>query len=315
MPRLPPARLLARSGGMSCVSLTTDYGLLDGFVAACHGVLLRLAPGVPIVDVTHLVPRGDVRRGAAVLASTVRHLPRGVHVAVVDPGVGTSRRALAARTPGGFVVGPDNGLLVPAAEALGGLLAAVDLTMPEGIPATFHGRDVFAPAAAALATGRPLDALGERIDPASVVRLPEPFARVLRGPAGSRLEADVLTVDGFGNVALAAAAELLTQAGLRPGDRVRLTAERARPSGDRVPPTGGQIRPSGERRAVGEPELVPGPAGPVELAVGVTFGSVEPGELVLYLDSGGLVAVARRDGDAARSLRLVPGDRVIITPA
>ncbi|MCK9902450.1 hypothetical protein CC117_00430 [Parafrankia colletiae] len=280
---------------MSCVSLTTDYGLVDGFVAACHGVLLRLAPGVPIVDVTHLVPRGDVRRGSAVLAATVPHLPSGAaHVAVVDPGVGTGRRALAVRTPAGFLVGPDNGLLVPGAEVLGGVLAAVDLTVPAGTPATFHGRDVFVPAAAALLTGRPLDTLGTPVDPESLVRLPALLARVSAGPGGTRLESEVLLVDTFGNVALAAPAELLAEAGLRPGARARLTC----------PPPSRALDP-------GDPG---DPLGSVELAVGVTFGSVRPGELVLYADSSGLAAVARRDGDAARALGLAPGDRVVIAP-
>ncbi len=96
-----------------CVSLTTDYGLADGFVAACHGVLARLAPAVRVIDVTHLVPPADVRRGAAVLAQTVPYLPWGVHVAVVDPGVGTARRGIALAAPGGLLVGPDNGLLRP----------------------------------------------------------------------------------------------------------------------------------------------------------------------------------------------------------
>ncbi|WP_083473289.1 S-adenosyl-l-methionine hydroxide adenosyltransferase family protein [Frankia sp. R43] len=298
-----------------CVSLLTDYGLVDGFVAACHGVLLRLAPAVPIIDVTHLVPRGDIRRGATVLASTVAHLPRGVHVAVVDPGVGTARRALALRTPAGFLVGPDNGLLVPAAEVLGGVLEAVALTVPADVPATFHGRDVFAPAAAALVAGRPLRALGLVVDPESLVTLPRLVARVApAGPDGAaRLESDVLCVDGFGNVALAAPADLLAELGLRPGDRSRLTALRGT-----GPASGGASAAPAARPATDSaagPPVVAVEAIAVEVAVGVTFGSVEPGELVLYADSDGHAALATRDGDAARALRLGPGDRVVITPA
>ena len=293
---------------MACVSLTTDYGLADGFVAACHGVLLRQAPGVPIVDVTHLIPPGDVRRGAAVLAQTVPHLPRGAHVAVVDPGVGTRRRAVALRTPKGFLVGPDNGLLLPAAEALGGVVEAVDLTIPAGIPATFHGRDVFAPAAAALVTGRPLAELGRPADPATLVRLPEPVARLLPAPAGAgapRLEAEVVLVDGFGNVQLAAGGDLLRQAGLLPGERVTL-ARAGRPAD-----AGG----AGGDDAAGH-DAAGAAAGPVvlaaDVAVGVTFGSVGPGELVLYVDSAGMAALAERDGDAARRLGLRPGDLVLV---
>lgn len=116
------------------ISLTTDYGLTDGFVAACHGVIARIAPSARVIDVTHLVPPADVRRGAAVLAQTVPYLPVGVHVAVVDPGVGTTRRGVALATPGGLLVGPDNGLLPDAAAALGGVTAAVELTEPAGWP-------------------------------------------------------------------------------------------------------------------------------------------------------------------------------------
>jgi len=186
------------------ISFTTDYGLSDGFVAACHGVIARLAPEVRMIDVTHEVPPGDVRRGAAVLAQTVPYLPPAVHLAVVDPGVGTARRAVALVTPGGLLVGPDNGLLVWAAEALGGVSAAVELTNPEWFPGpvsrTFHGRDVFAPAAARLAAGADPAAAGPALDPATLVRPPDPVVRTGDG----WLEAEVLTVDRFGNLQLAA---------------------------------------------------------------------------------------------------------------
>ncbi|MEH0827619.1 MULTISPECIES: SAM hydrolase/SAM-dependent halogenase family protein [unclassified Micromonospora] len=191
------------------ISLTTDYGLADGFVAACHGVIARIAPAVRVVDVTHLVPAGDVRRGSAVLAQTVPSLPYGVHVAVVDPGVGTTRRGVALVTPGGLLVGPDNGLLPPAATALGGVTAAVELTNPEWlapqVSRTFHGRDVFAPVAARLALGAPPADAGPPVDPATLVRLPEPVLR----RDGDGFTAEVLTVDHFGNVQLAAGADLL----------------------------------------------------------------------------------------------------------
>ncbi|MGC5017766.1 SAM hydrolase/SAM-dependent halogenase family protein [Micromonospora sp. DT47] len=191
------------------ISLTTDYGLADGFVAACHGVIARIAPAVRVIDVSHLVPAADVRRGAAVLAQTVPHLPNGVHVAVVDPGVGTTRRGIALVTPGGLLVGPDNGLLLPAAAALGGVTAAVELTNPEWrapeVSRTFHGRDVFAPAAARLAVGAPPAEAGPPVDPAALVELPPPVLR--RETDG--FTAEVLTVDHFGNVQLAAGADLL----------------------------------------------------------------------------------------------------------
>jgi S-adenosylmethionine hydrolase len=252
--------------GYAWISLTTDYGLSDGFVAACHGVIGRLAPAVRVIDVTHAVPAADVVRGAAVLAQTVGHLPPAVHVAVVDPGVGTARRGIAVRTPGGLLVGPDNGLLPWAAAALGGVAAVVELSNPRWFPAgvsrTFHGRDVFAPAAARLALGATLAEAGAEIDPAGLVRLPDPVVSAGDG----WLAAEVLTIDHFGNVQLAAPAATL--AGL------------------------------GRALLVGRlPAIRAG-----------TFGEVPPGELVVYADSAGLVAVAVNGGHAAALLAVAPGD-------
>jgi S-adenosylmethionine hydrolase len=192
-----------------CISLTTDYGLSDGFVAACHGVLARLAPHVRLIDVTHLVPPGEVARGATVLAQTVPSLPVGVHVAVVDPGVGTARRAVLVQTPGGLLVGPDNGLLPAAADALGGVQRVVvldnsDWHLPE-VSATFHGRDIFAPVAARLALGDDPREAGTEVPAATLVRLPDPVVVLGSG----WLEAEVTAVDRFGNVQLAASGSAL----------------------------------------------------------------------------------------------------------
>ncbi|MGF7235721.1 MAG: SAM hydrolase/SAM-dependent halogenase family protein [Frankia sp.] len=307
---------------MPCVGFLTDYGLDDAFVAVCHGVLLRTAPLVRIVDITHLVPPGDVRRGSVVLADAVGYLPPGsVHLAVVDPGVGTARRPVALATPGGALVGPDNGLLAPAADRLGGVTGAVELPVPPGTPATFHGRDVFAPAVGALVSGTRLEALGAAIDPVTLIRLPAPLAEVVTigpegrdhgpapagGPGGSRsdltgvrdglapgspgprpeadggraLEAEVVSVDHFGNVALAAGPDLLAAAGLRIGGRA----------------------------TVGRP----GDEG-ITVAVGATFGSVPVGEVVLYIDSAGRVALAVNRGNAAERLSLAPGAIVRAAP-
>ncbi|MET7303973.1 SAM-dependent chlorinase/fluorinase [Embleya sp. NPDC005575] len=178
------------------ITFTTDYGLADGFVAACHGVIAGLAPAVPVVDVSHLVPPGDVRRGALVLAQTVPWFPAGsVHIAVVDPGVGTTRRAIVLRAGGHLLVGPDNGLLPWAAHALGGIEEIREITNPAltlaKVSRTFHGRDVFAPVAAHLALGTPLAEVGP---PASdPVEPPDPAP------------GEVLAVDHFGNVQLALA--------------------------------------------------------------------------------------------------------------
>ncbi|MGC5029639.1 SAM hydrolase/SAM-dependent halogenase family protein [Micromonospora sp. DT229] len=260
------------TGSTQIVSLTTDYGLADGFVAACHGVIARLAPTLRVIDVTHLVPPGDIRRGAVVLAQTVPYLPVGVHVAVVDPGVGTARRGIALATPGGLLVGPDNGLLIDAAAALGGVTEAVELTNPrwlaERVSATFHGRDVFAPVAARLASGAPLSEAGAAVEVSTLIRLPEPVVEVR--PDG--FTAEVLTVDHFGNVQLAAPADLL----LALPARVR-------------------IRPVGEQTW----EHV--------VVHGRTFGDASPGALVAHPDSAGRVALSANGGRAAEVLGVAAG--------
>ena len=187
------------------VSLTTDYGLADGFVGACHGVILDVEPTTRILDVTHLIPPGDVRKGAHVLAQTLPCLPPGtIHVAVVDPGVGTVRHPLVLDTPGGVLIGPDNGLLIWAATVLGGITQAIALTNDRyhrhPVSHTFHGRDVFAPAAGHLAAGVPLTSLGDPLDVHGLHELPEP--RLVVTDEG--FDAEVTTVDRFGNAQLAA---------------------------------------------------------------------------------------------------------------
>ena len=200
-------------GGYGWISLTTDYGTFDGFVAACHGAIARIAPDLRVIDITHHVPPADVARGAAVLAQTAPHLPLSVHCAVVDPGVGTARRGIAIETPNGVLVGPDNGLLVWAAEALGGMESVVELTNKDwfhgDVSRTFHGRDVFAPSAARIATGAKLGDAGRAVDQATVIRLPDPVVAVGDG----WIESEVMTVDRFGNVQLAATGALLSGLG------------------------------------------------------------------------------------------------------
>jgi S-adenosylmethionine hydrolase len=261
---------------VNVISFTTDYGLADGFVAACHGVAVTIAPDVRLIDVTHQVPRGDIRRGALVLAQAVPYLPPGaVHVAVVDPGVGTSRRGVAVAAPGGVLVGPDNGLLMPAAAALGGASSAVVLTesayFRRPVSATFHGRDVFAPVAAHACRGVPLAEFGPTVAPAELVALPPPVLR--RGPRW--VEAEVVAVDTFGNVQLAATSEVLAAAEIAEGARVDV---------------GGHV-------AVRAP----------------TFGSVAAGELVLYVDSAGFAALAVNGGSAAQRLGAAVGDVARLT--
>jgi S-adenosylmethionine hydrolase len=245
-------------------------------------VIARIAPHARVLDVTHAVPPGDVRHGSVVLADTLPWLPAAVHVAVVDPGVGTARRGIALVLGDAVLVGPDNGLLLPAAESLGGVRAAYELVEPAyrlpTVSATFHGRDVFAPAAAHLATGVPPNALGPAVDPASLVALPAPVCEV----EGDRIRVEVLAVDHFGNVALAAGAAELDAVGLRAGAAVTLQWS----------------------------------AGAQQVLVGTTFSDVVPRELVLLVDSAGHLAVACRGGSAVRHTGLRSGTVVelIATP-
>jgi S-adenosyl-L-methionine hydrolase (adenosine-forming) len=257
-----------------CLTFLTDYGLEDGFVAACHGVAFQIAPNVRIIDITHLVPPGDIRRGAVVLTQTIRYLPAAVHVAVVDPGVGTARRAIAVAAASGSVfVGPDNGVLSWAIDAAGGATEAVSLTdrslwLDADVAATFHGRDIFMPVAARLATGTPLRSAGDAVPPDSLITLPRLISRVTDGVA----EGEVITVDRFGNIQLSVTASDAERAGAVPGATVSVSGER----GELTIPF---------RRA---------------------FGDVPVGELFAYVDSAGYVSVAINGASAAARLGLEP---------
>jgi len=260
------------------LSFLTDYGLEDGFVAACHGVAARIAPDSRIIDVTHLIPPGDVRRGAAVLAQTVPYLPPAVHVAVVDPGVGTARRGVAVAAGDSVFIGPDNGLLSWAVRAAGGAARSFSLTNRalwlEKVTATFHGRDIFMPVAAHLAAGTDLAAAGEDIEVADLVSLPVP-GRLIRD---SVAEGEVLSVDRFGNIQLTITASDAAEIGAQPGGVILIRCGR-------------------HQLAVPYRDM---------------FGAVAPGELVAFTDSAGLVAIAVNGGDAAARLGLPPGARVSI---
>jgi len=165
---------------MPGVTFLSDYGLTDDFVGVCHGVIARIAPDVRVVDMTHGIARHDVRSGAIVLRRALDYMPAGVHLAVVDPGVGSDRRAVALRCGERLLVGPDNGLLWLAAQQLGGVADAVDIgASPLGsvpVSASFHGRDLFAPIAAHLASGATLDQAGEPLDPSTLATLELPRA-------------------------------------------------------------------------------------------------------------------------------------------
>jgi S-adenosyl-L-methionine hydrolase (adenosine-forming) len=260
------------------VTLLTDYGRDDDFVGVCHGVIRSINPDVQIVDVTHGIRRYAVRQGALVLRNTLPYMPVGVHVAVVDPQVGTERRAVALRTGDGrMLVGPDNGLLSLAWEGCGGVELAVDVTRSphrlEPVSATFHGRDIFAPVAAHLARGAELADAGEPVDPAElqVIDLPEPRAEK------GLLLAHAVVIDRFGNVGLDATHDDTTSTGLTLGASVE--------DGERYLATYAQ-----------------------------TFADVRPGELLVYEDAYRTLAVAINRGDAAGTLGLQPDAEVWLRP-
>ncbi|MGH3821021.1 MAG: SAM hydrolase/SAM-dependent halogenase family protein, partial [Pseudonocardiaceae bacterium] len=159
--------------GYQFVSFLTDYGSDDGFVATCHGVLLDIVPQVRIIDVSHAIPPQDIPKGARLLARVTPYLPVSVHVAVVDPGVGGARKAVAVETARGIFVGPDNGLLSWAVDNAGGPITSYELTnsclFRSPVSRTFHGRDVFMPVAGHLAAGLALPEVGPELDPGSLV--------------------------------------------------------------------------------------------------------------------------------------------------
>jgi len=205
------------------VTFLTDFGLADDFVGTCHGVMKRIAPEIEIIDITHGIEPQGVLQGALVLANTLPYLPEGVHLAVVDPGVGGERRSVVLRGGDGrLYVGPDNGLLIPAVEKLGGIEAAHELTNRgyalEPVSPTFHGRDVFSPAAAHLARGVALEELGPAIEPGSLARLELPQPEV----TDHRIRACCLYVDRFGNMQLNLTRKHLERLGIEPGRQLEL---------------------------------------------------------------------------------------------
>jgi S-adenosylmethionine hydrolase len=261
------------------VTFLSDYGLADEFVGVVHGVLARLCAGVRVIDLGHGVPRHDVLAGALALERALPYTPAGVHLAVVDPEVGARRRAVALQVAeeGRILVGPDNGLLMAAAERFGGVVAAVDISASpwrlEPVSATFHGRDVFAPVAARLAGGEPLAEAGDPVHAGDLVPLTRTAATV---EDDGTIVARVVSVDAFGNVQLDLTHGRLADSPLRLGRHLTVDA------GD----------------------------GPQDALFVRTFADVEPGQVLVYEDSSRTVAVAVNSGDAAAELGLRPGDQV-----
>ncbi|HEX4681754.1 MAG TPA: SAM-dependent chlorinase/fluorinase [Gemmatimonadaceae bacterium] len=244
------------------VTLITDFGTVDGYVGEMKGILLSAAADVEIVDITHDIPPQDIERARLTLARLWRRFPAGtIHMVVVDPGVGSARRGLAIVNDERFLIGPDNGVLSPALVVPGSHVAELPVSPTASF--TFHGRDVFAPAAAMIARGEPLEALGRAVDDPVIHRTPEATRR-----ADGALEGQVIVTDRFGNA-------ITNLIGMR----------------------GGVVEVDGRR-----------------VPLRKTYADVRPGETVAVVGSTGLIEIAIRDGDAAKTLGLERGALVLLHP-
>ena len=263
------------------ITFLSDYGYEDEFAGVCRAVIAQIAPGAPLIDLSHGIARQDVRQGAIVLANALPSCPPGVHLAVVDPGVGSPRRAVAvAAAEGRFLIGPDNGLLSRALDRLGGALDAVELSRSpfrlEPVSATFHGRDLFAPVAAHLSLGARLEEAGASIDPISLVTLDLPTPEI----RSDEVVAHAIHVDGYGNVTLDLDASMLSNGPLRPGEAVEVRA----------------------------------PDGRFEALWVRTFADVDAGDVLLFEDSAGALALAVSGGSAAGLMNLAADGEVALRP-
>jgi S-adenosylmethionine hydrolase len=264
------------------ISFLSDYGYDDEFAGVCRAVIARIAPEATVIDLTHGIAPRAVAQGAATLADALPFTPPGVHLAVVDPEVGSTRRGVAVRAEaeGRLLVGPDNGLLWPAIERLGGAAAAADVSLSpwrlQPVSATFHGRDVFAPVAARLALGADLAQAGEEIDPGSLTGL-EPSEPAIEA---GRVVTHVVSVDRYGNLALDLLDRHLPRTGLR----------------------------------LGGPLTVEARGTPARAMFAHAFADAPSGGLILYADSNRRLALAVNRGSAAKALDLEPGDEVTLGP-
>ncbi len=265
------------------ITFLSDYGVADDFAGICRALIARIAPGTQVIDLTHGIGRHDVREGAAVLAQSVPFAPVAVHLAIVDPGVGSPRRAVAVRTAGeGHIfVGPDNGLLPPAIDCLGGPVEAVEISDSpfrlEEASATFHGRDLFAPVAARLASGAELPEAGEPMDPSLLERQPVSRPRLEQLRAFAHAD----RIDGFGNISL----------DLEPADL----------AGHPLAGSGRVSVGSRSRRRIA--------------VRAVAYDDVPDGSFLFYEDSTGKMALAVNRGDASKVLEVRPGDVIELEPA
>jgi S-adenosylmethionine hydrolase len=259
------------------ITLTTDFGLKDPYVAEMKAVILSICPNAVIVDITHEIAKFNIRMGAYVLASAVPYFPAGsIHVAIVDPGVGTRRRPIVIQTKQSFFVGPDNGLLVLAAEKQG-IMHIHELTNPRfmlpKVSHTFHGRDIFAPAAAHLMSGVKPEEFGPEIRKAVQ---PE-FAKVTQ--RNGVLVGEVLHVDGFGNIITNINEKEVAQSRLKDAVSVEL------------------------------------PSCKLKLKLCEAYGETKPHEPLALIGSHGFLEIAINQGNAAKRFKTKAGDRVTVSPA
>ena len=277
------------SSARPMISFLSDFGP-DGAAAICRGVILSICPDAQIIDIAHSIRKFAVGDGAFILSTALPFMPVGVHMAVIDPGVGTERQPVALHVArGDLLVGPDNGLLMLGAEALGGVTEARRLDnrglwLSTAASSTFHGRDLFAPVAARLAAGLArFDEVGSAVEVDALVTLPPAVAAVGEG----WLETEVIYIDSFGNLRLAGGAQDLVQA-----------------LGDL----------SGEHRVrieVSDP--AEGAARVEEARFAATFGAVPAGATLLYIDSSGHLALADNQGSLGTRLQVATGAHMRIS--
>ena len=303
------------------ITLTTDFGTADGYVGTMKGVILGIVPDARLVDISHEIRPHNVRQAAYVLYTAYPFFPLyTVHLAVVDPGVGGTRRPIALRTPVGYFVGPDNGILsyVMACEPVEALVELADprYRLPH-VSHTFHGRDVFAPAAAHLAAGVPITALGPPV--ADPVTFPPPRLEV--GPDG--ITGEVLHADRFGNVITSIGRLEWSEEELLLGPAFQRVGIREQGAGigDQGSVVGGLGAMGGQRKAEGGKEVrfraaeaVVVVAGQEIAGVRRTYAEAAPGEPLALVGSQGHLEIAVREGSAAHRLGLRPGDQVLVRP-
>lgn len=262
------------------ITLLTDFGLRDSYVAEVKGVILSICPEACIVDLSHQVEAFNVRMGAYLLARAAPYFPEGtIHVAVVDPGVGGGRKPILVEAEKGMLVGPDNGLLIPAARKLG-MRKVYEITggnlLPERFTETFHGRDIFAPTAALLARGVPPGELGRPVE--SWVEATFQEASIKAG----RIRGEVVHVDGFGNLVTNIGWELLEAVGVKVGSKIKVTFKNGKT---------------------------------LKLKLSKAYVEAPAGSLLALVGSWGTLEVSANQADASRMLKVSAGDEVAVEPA